>query len=152
MPSTSKTRKKRSASLHNESSTFGSNVNAIHQPHRHSCLLMQCCVAGAASCPISLWRVGLRYDDRGQNPAPCVNRQCAHGCGISLPLLFRQRCPAKTVPVWRCYPTCPEKLDAKIVDCPQCQLSAPRAVSYACSSSPRVVPQAAFESVNKRHA
>src|SRR6266404_1702719 len=112
---------------------------------------MQFCLGWAACLPISLYP---GYADRGRTVTPCVSPQCAQGGRISLPLLFRQRCPAKTVRVRCCYPTWPQrKCSRRVMDCPRSQLSAPRAESYACQCiSFRVIRLAARGSAIKRHA
>ena len=72
---------------------------------------MQFCVAWE-DCPMWVRRVHLRCDGLGLLEPILVlgaSSRGAQGCFLSMPLLPRQRWPAKTVPVWRWYTTWPEK-------------------------------------------
>jgi hypothetical protein len=69
---------------------------------------MQFCV-GRGAFPIWLRRVHLRCDGREPILVLCASPRGAQGCFLSMPLLPRQRCPAKTVPVWRWYTTWPDE-------------------------------------------
>ncbi len=68
---------------------------------------MQLCVGWGACYPMWLRRVYLRCHRR-EPIVLCASPRGAQGCFPSMPLLPRQRCPAKTVSVWRWYATWPD--------------------------------------------